>query len=484
MAEKLTGNSIIIRKDALKDLKTVNLHFDPVLGNGSWVLDVPGEGAFITPVYEVERPFNDIVASWNADTPKGTWVEVLGRVYVPGEGWSKWMSWGSWSTRIARRCDNDEDPIAWANTYRDGGDSSINVKNGKSASAFQLKAVLHANEESEMPSVRLVAATWKNTNEENWEQYCGYPEDKVEEKERVLLNSPQISQIRRDPNYGGVICSATSMTMMLGHFGESILPEEMTLMNLDYGFGGNGNWSFTTAAAGAYGYESYCLYTNFAGVRQELSKGNVVGFSVKYSRDTDSDVPFLENTAITTHGHLVTIVGYYFNEELGEYVYYCNDPAGCNDISVGPREHRESQLNQAWKRKMVYIAHPGKLPGCGKHACDHVEARLVPAGAPGVYDLVAENGPVKFDRRFLYDKRKTFGGHGSIGWFSESEETEISETQARHLANHVFHFEGIYINMDGRLCFESDWPAKRAARGEKIHLYVFENSGTTYHSMF
>jgi len=480
MNTKISGNSIILRRNSLEALSAENLVFE-ASSYGSWKLKEAGEGSLVTPVYETERPFNDMVASWNTETPAGTYAEVLGRVYVPGLGWSKWLSWGNWSTLIARRCDYDEDDIAFANTFHNDGDSSINVKDGKSASAFQLKAVLHAKEGVEMPSIRLLAATWKNTNDPNWTQHCVYPENKIEEKQRVLLAVPPISQKRRDPDYGGVICSAVTMNMMLNYFGEPVLPEEMSFMNYDHGFGGNGNWSFNTACAGAYGYESYCLYADFAGVRQELSKGNPVGFSVKYSRNTDSDVPFLENSTTTTHGHLVCIIGYYFNEEIGEYVYYCNDPAGSYDLSVGPREHRESQLSKAWYRRMIYVLHPPKLPGAGKHACRFVEAKLVPAGAFGAYDIITDEGPVVLDRDFLAKKREAFGGHGSIAWYSESEPTDIRDTRKRCAVNHNFHFEGIYISQDQKLVFEADWPAARSAGGEKIHVYVFENSGTTYH---
>jgi len=481
---KVNGNQLILRKESLEEQQTISLRYDASLGYGSWVLE-GGEGELITEVYETALPFNDLVASWNTETPVGTYAEIFGRLYVEGRGWSKWLSWGPWSTRISRRCDNDEDEIAYSNAYRDGGDSSINTKDGKTATKFQLKAVLHAREDSKaQPSIRLLAATWKDTTDPDWTEKCTYAEETVPEKEKVLLSCPAISQIRRDPSYGGVICSATSMTMMLNHFGETMTPEEMTMVNYDHGFGGNGNWSFTAAAGGAYGYESYCSYSSFAAVRQELSKGNVVGFSVKYSRNTDSDVPYMENTYITTHGHLITIIGYYFNKELGEYVYYCNDPAGCNDYSVGPREHRESQLSQAWYRRMIYIAHGPKLPGCGTHACEHIEAKLVPAGPQGAYDMVTPEGTYTFGREFLKKKCDKFGGHGSIGWYSESEPTELTPTQKRVVSNHTFHFEGIFISQDGKLCFEFDWPAVRAARGEKVHLMVFDNTGKTYHAMF
>ena len=97
------------------------LVFADRLGDGALRLRKEGEGVFLTPVIATEKPFNDLVASWNTETPIGTTAEILGRVYLPEydgwtdrdgnvlDGWTDWITWGVWSTHIARACPECQD---------------------------------------------------------------------------------------------------------------------------------------------------------------------------------------------------------------------------------------------------------------------------------------------------------------------------------------------------------------------------------------
>jgi hypothetical protein len=392
------------------------------------------------------------------------------------------MSWGRWGAHIQRACPDQEDDLVWANSYRDGGDSSVNVKDKRAAQAFQLKAVLRAGADAKaMPSLSLLAATWKNTNDPAWREKLEAEggKDMGALPERVLLDTPVMSQKRRDPDYGGVICSATSIAMQLNHCGLDVLPEETTFLCQDYGFGGTGNWSFTTACAGAYGMESYARYMGFAGLKAELAAGFPVGLSVKYSWRDDMDVPLLTNSSVTTHGHLIVCTGYFYSEELGETVYYVNDPAGGFDLACGPREYRESQLSQAWLRRMVYLCHERAVPA-GDPPMRRIEAQLVPAGKPGFYDLLADGQPVRPSIDFLRDKRRIFGGHGTIYWYIEDELSELAEGPRRCTANHVFHFEGVLVTPEGRIWSEGDMFGRLKARGKAIVFGLVENTGLHY----
>ena len=98
--------------------------------------------------------------------------------------------------------------------------------------------------------LRLVAATFKNTNDPDWWSACSLTEGTGEIPDSVLLDTPSIAQTIRDPDYGGVICSATSMSMLLDGQGADVLPEEVALTAFDYGYGGNGNWSFRRCGRG------------------------------------------------------------------------------------------------------------------------------------------------------------------------------------------------------------------------------------------
>lgn len=482
----------------------LNLSFADRLGDGAIRLKKEGEGVFLTPVIQTEKPFNDLVTSWNTETPLGTEVEILGRVYLPEydgwtdrenrtyDGWTDWITWGVWSTHIARACPECEDSHprkdseernGWAFAYSKPGygDSSLNVRGSFTASAFQLKAVLRAKEGCDgLPSLRLLAATWKNTNSETWQDECSYPEEPVQAAESVLLNTPAISQMVRDPAFAHVICSATCATMLMDGQGADLLPEDVTLLNYDYGFGGNGNWSFTCAAAGAYGYESYVSYSSFSALRQELTKGFGVALSVKYSNKEDDDQPYLENAPCHTNGHLITIVGYYYSKQLEEYVYCANDPAADSDGAVAHREYRQSQLDKCWYRRAAYFIHK-KEAGAGLFVRDYISAVMMPVKEqPGVWALVADDSLLQIPADFQENKRASFGQHGTICYYAEDELTDIPDTCRRVTANHVFRYDGIGVTPEGYLTFEEEALEKLLAAGKRVRLLVLDNCDTVY----
>lgn len=482
----------------------LNLTFADRLGDGAVRLKKEGEGVFLTPVIQTEKPFNDLVASWNTETPLGTEVEILGRVYLPEydgwtdrenrtyDGWTDWITWGAWSTHIARAClecedshprKDSEERNGWAFAYSKPGygDSSLNVRGSFTASAFQLKAVLRAKEGCDgLPSLRLLAATWKNTNSETWQDECSYPEEPVQAAESVLLNTPAISQMVRDPAFAHVICSATCATMLMDGQGADLLPEDVTLLNYDYGFGGNGNWSFTCAAAGAYGYESYVSYSSFSALRQELTKGFGVALSVKYSNKEDDDQPYLENAPCHTNGHLITIVGYYYSKQLEEYVYCANDPAADSDGAVAHREYRQSQLDKCWYRRAAYFIHK-KEAGAGLFVRDYISAVMMPVKEqPGVWALVADDSLLQIPADFQENKRASFGQHGTICYYAEDELTDIPDTCRRVTANHVFRYDGIGVTPEGYLTFEEEALEKLLAAGKRVRLLVLDNCDTVY----
>ena len=68
-----------------------------------WIMLEEGVSEGIYTTQEVDTvPFENLVVCWNADTPKGSWVEVSARVYLQEKKiWSPWGSWGRWSPYIA-----------------------------------------------------------------------------------------------------------------------------------------------------------------------------------------------------------------------------------------------------------------------------------------------------------------------------------------------------------------------------------------------
>ena len=498
----IEGNHMIMRGESLRNglLHGMSYHScdtRPFLsGSGP-------ESVYVSPVFHTGEAFNDLVASWNTCTPEGTECEVYGRVHIRaydglplpdgsrGDGWTDWISWGRWSPFIRRSCPrcvdshplpSDPDTIGWAyaNSFDGAGDSSLNTRFGIEADSFQLKAVLRKESFAvEDPRIFLLSATWKNTAKGSWPQDCSYPEETVAEKPSVLLsNVPAISQMRRDPSYSHVICSATCAAMAMNGLGADLLPEDVALLNYDYGFGGNGNWSFTCAAIAAYGFESYVSYASFEGLRQELCKGNAVCLSVKYTnRPDDTSLPYLENAPCRTNGHLICAVGYAYKEAVGERVYYVLDPAARSDPETGPLEYRESQLDKAWYRRACYITHaiPGFSAGSSPRRC--ATAVLVKEGEYGLFRLEGECGFPAPRPGFTEDRFEPFGSHGTICWFDQNDDPTRDVGSAICTANHPFHYDGYRLCDDGSLRITDGDLLMRLDEGHDVRFAVIGNDG-------
>lgn len=493
------------------------------------------QGVFRSAVYETEA-WNDLVASWNADTPKGSSVEVQVRARIPAYGgeWTDPISWGEWSPWIKRSCPDQTDSHprkngekgGWAHAYsfHGAGDSSMNIRDGFTADAFQILCVVRREAKApvfgrdvkaegiqvvsplsqESPRLYLLAVTFKNTESPLWKDPCHWEEEasfsspeakraheQTKEASSVLLSVPAISQMKRDPAYADCICSATCVTMLLDSKGEDLLPEEVVMGNYDYGFGGNGNWSFSAAIAGAFGYRSFVHYGSFQSLRRELDQGNGCTLSVRYSKEKDGKYPFLENAPCNTGGHLINIVGYRLDPASGEYIYYANDPAAEGDDQVLHRVYQESQLSAAWSRRAMYLVHE-KVEGAGGFAHTRREGKLEEVRSTWKDGERAEEGVVDAEKDalsqgtfrlrlndgeelvlpqdFREKPRANYGMHGSIFYTVENRSYDLPAGVKRVTANDKAHYEHIEITESGglRLPKEADT------------VYVITNSGDSY----
>ncbi len=329
------------------------------------------DGEYVSEIFATE-PFEYMVASWNAEVPEGTYVEVQARAYVDMKNsWTEWLTWGKWSKNIAERASVSESTdLALVDTDI----FTVLGSDGETASLVQLKVLLHSNDPAVTPVLEQVCATYRNTLEgqeitptQTYSAYDG------ELPASVKLKVPAISQAVREPNIGNVMCSATTMCIMLNYYGEDLLPEQVGLLNWDVYYEGFGNWPFTVAVAGMFGYESYVQYADFDVLRNELANGHIVGLNVKYSSSPNGNYPYLENGAAgSTAGHLITITGY---ENIdGVDYFYSTDPAAPSDAGTY-RLYRADQLLECWTQRIAYIVHEKQQDIT---PIEVVDAKLVP----------------------------------------------------------------------------------------------------------
>lgn len=285
-------------------------------------------GCYTSPVLHVGS-FLSMLPSWNASTPKGTAVEVQGRIGA-GFKWSRWFSFGKWSPFIDRASTEfDEDEIGEIET-----EYLKTAKGHSPAENAQIRIFLYTEDEKISPKVHLLAANFRCVRKEKEEEVTG---------ER-LLEIPAYSSLVRDPSLGSRIMSVTSLCMLMNRWGEDVLPEEVARAMYDSQSGRYGNLAFLTAIAGSYGFECYTKEMTLNALRKEIRIGNAVGVVVQYrapsiSEDAEAEIlpedkalPELEGAVADSHGHVAVLRG--FIREKGEDFVVLNDPLTSQNSDV------------------------------------------------------------------------------------------------------------------------------------------------------
>lgn len=437
------------------------------------------DGEYVSQIFEVE-PFEYLVASWNAEVPEGTYVEVMARAYVDmKKEWTEWLSWGKWTRDITmRRSANTETELAGVDTDV----FTVYGSNGETASLVQLRVLLHSDDPAVTPVLEQVAATYKNTLEgQAIQPSLAYSLYDGQLPEKVEPTCPAISQMVRESSIGSVICSATTICTILNAHGEDLLPEQVALLCYDSAYDGFGNWAFSVATAGSFGYDAYVQYGDFDLLRNELANGNPVGLSVRYSSSPSGSYPYLENGAASnTAGHLITITGYETIDGV-EY-FYSSDAAAGTDAGC-LRRYRADQLDAAWSGRVAYIVHEKQDPSVT--AIETIEASLVPVeGEENIY--VLDTDAVTLDSRFKSNKLKVAGaGIACLTIDGHDAVPDAEKLPVILKANRQFKYTVNY-NAEGTLKFSPEQLMGAAEPGETwtFRLYVMTNDGKYIETTF
>ncbi len=344
------------------------------------------DGYYISQEIDVPN-FRAMVASWNSDTPPGTYVEVEARALVNHfndkeeavQTWSDWLSWGKWSPFVERASSSAGKELAGISI----DEFLIYGSKGETASKVQLKVNLHTDDPSVTPVVRFLHGSLKNS-------LSGQTIEKVfkEEVDTENLNkniaAPKLSQMIRDPKTANSICSPTTIVMMMNAMGEGLLPEEVAQNTYDYNYG-FGNWAFAAASLGSYGYKSYVDYSDIEGLKQEIAKGYPVGVSVKYTNDLfdGTGYPLVDGAPGATGGHIILVTGF---ETIDDVEYVLVNDSYAPDNETVARKYKLKQFDKAWQTRIAYVIRD-KEENAGLYHTERIEAKLVESNEPGEYQV-------------------------------------------------------------------------------------------------
>jgi hypothetical protein len=353
--------------------------FDAVQGkvvDGSGFYDY---GTWTSPTYPLSFAFNELVSSWNAQTPVGTWVQSEVRPLVQdgtgnGAHWARWYVLGRWTSS-----DSDFHRTSVGGQGDADGYVSIDTFFAKDhpAVAYQLRLTLYRRSGSNAtPTVTRYSAIASNlTNQKNT-----FPSATSMNGQTIDLGAPDplafpsYSQELHHGEYpqydngGEAWCSPTSTAMVVGHFGAAPPPGDYAYvygdypnvvdpvvdytarMVFDYHYDGAGNWPFNTAYAAAQGLVADVTQLHDLSEAEPFIRARIpLVASVAWTSNK------LDTAIKSTNGHLLVIGGFTGN---GDVIAY--DPASADDAAVR-HVYDRAQFERAWipaSGGIVYVDRP------------------------------------------------------------------------------------------------------------------------------
>lgn len=307
--------------------------------------------------------FDSLVASWNAETPPGTSVEVWAQIHAFNE-WSEWFPFGVWDADGGASAEK-ETATAWMDF------DTLKLKAGdQKARAFRLRAVLRRGRARTGPVLQaLAAATADHTGPLPPEPDFS-PGPWVRE-----LEVPPRSQMTEQAEFARDICSPTALSMALAYWGRPVAVGDAAVGVRDRRSGRFGVWPFNTAWAARHGLRAHAARLNrLADLQQEVAAGAPVVVSVGFAEGSLDGAPLTR-----TRGHLLVVRGF---TAAGDLIV--NDPAAPEAASVR-RVYRREQFRAAWlenKRGLSYLMRP-RLPAALAVARATQDLRTRPAPGDG-----------------------------------------------------------------------------------------------------
>jgi hypothetical protein len=322
-------------------------------------------GRWTSPWVRPGFALTEAIPSWNATTPRGTWVSVRMRTRTPSGRTSSWDSLGRWASHerhFRRRTfgeQADDLTRVAVDTLRSRGVAWL--------TRWRVRVTLHRRAgTSATPRLHAVGAMASRLPGGN------PPTTRTTMRRQRDITVPRRSQmIHRGhyPQWGGggeAWCSPTSTTMVLRHWGRGPRPRAYRWVGrghrnpvvdfaarstFDHGYDGAGNWAFNVAYANRYRTSSFV--TRLRSLREAerfIRRGVPLVASINFGPGELDGAPISSSA-----GHLLVIRGFTANGRV-----IANDPAARRNSGVR-RVYKRGQFADAWvggSGGLVYVIRP------------------------------------------------------------------------------------------------------------------------------
>ncbi|MDJ1132429.1 peptidase C39 family protein [Streptomyces iconiensis] len=312
-----------------------------------------------SPRHKSAVPAGEIIASWNAHTPGGTWIrtEVQG-TYTDGKD-TPWYTLGIWTAGdgddVPRRTSIDDQTDGKSTVYTDTL-SIDDLDTGLRIASYRLRLTLYRAPGGTTPKVWLAGAM-ASAVPDRFE----VPASEPGLGKAVELKVPRYSQEIHKGQYpeydngGEAWCSPTSSQMIIEFWGRKPTPEDLAWVNpdyadpqvchaarytFDYQYEGCGNWPFNAAYASTY-KDMRAVVTRLDTLTQAeefIAAGIPLITSQSFIKSE------LDGAGYGTAGHLMTVIGF---TKSGDVI--ANDPASPDNPSVR-HVYKRRQFENIWLR--------------------------------------------------------------------------------------------------------------------------------------
>jgi hypothetical protein len=338
---------------------------------GSTTQDYVG-GRWTSPWFQTGFGFTELVSSWNAATPAGTWLLIEMRATVDTGHVTKWYTMGRWAYgdgdihRNSVGGQGDADGYIAIDTFFAKDHPMV---------AYQLRLTLYRLPGSTAtPRVTRIGAVASDPINSN-----PYVPSATTMTSTIDLGVPSYSQEIHAGQYpqfdggGEAWCSPTSTSMVVAYWGRGPSPADYAYVygdypnvvdpwvdyaaryTFDYHYQGTGNWPFNIAYAAHFGLEGEVTQLHsLAEAEQFIKAGIPLVASLAFEPNKLDGFLFRG-----TNGHLLVIGGF---TATGDVISY--DPAATSDASVR-RVYDRAQFEKAWMTStggIVYVIHPASVP--------------------------------------------------------------------------------------------------------------------------
>jgi hypothetical protein len=337
-----------------------------------------------SPVHRLSIPSTEAIASWNAETPAGTWLQIeLKGTYSDGTDtpWYVMGRWASGDQDIRRTSVDDQSDgrsSVWTDTFAIDDPAS-----GLRIASYRLRLTLLRK-----PGTKLTPTVWRvgAMGSDIPDRFTVPASTPGRARELTVPRYSQEIHVGQYPEYdngGEAWCSPTSSQMIVEYWGGRLSKEQLAWVDpsyadpqvchaarftYDYQYEGCGNWPFNAAYA--------ATFKDLQGVVTRLGSLTDLEMLIAAGIPAITSQSFLKEeltgAGYGTAGHLMTVIGFTADGDV-----IANDPASPSDEAVR-RVYLRREFENIWLRTKRYNASGKVVSGTGGVCYLYFPARPTP----------------------------------------------------------------------------------------------------------